>query len=95
MDRADNRDGAIASLLWYGTWIASAVIALGVVIKAIRPDAHGLDLVNTGIVLFILLPVARVMLLLLMFLRARDFVYSAISATVLAVIAAGVVIGLR
>ena len=94
MDGKVRRDRIIGSLLWCGTWIASTVIAIGIVVEAILPDARGNELVKAGIVLFILLPVARVVLMLLMFLRERDFVYTAISATVLAIIAAGVVIGL-
>ncbi len=94
MDRKDRRDQTTGSLLWYGTWTAPAVIAVGIVVEAILPGAHGNELVKTGIVLFILLPVARVALVLVMFLRGRDFVFAAVSATVLAIIAVGVVVAL-
>jgi uncharacterized membrane protein len=61
--------------------------------------AHGglrdLGLVKVGVALFILLPVARVALMLAIFLRERDYAYTAISALVLLIIAAGVVSGLR
>jgi uncharacterized membrane protein len=42
-----------------------------------------------------LLPVLRVVLMLAMFARQRDFLYATIAATVLLVIAAGCAIGMR
>ncbi|MDM4501851.1 DUF1634 domain-containing protein [Klebsiella oxytoca] len=44
--------------------------------------------------MFILLPVARVALMLTIFLRERDYAYVVIAALVLAIIAAGVTIEL-
>jgi len=97
-DRQVRRDRIIAGLLWYGTWIASALIAAGMAFDFL-PQAQaglgGLELVKAGVALFILLPVARVALMLAIFLRERDYAYTAISALVLLIIAAGVVSGLR
>jgi len=97
----ERRDRIIASLLWYGTWLASAVIAAGMIMEALGrhiaalvPDAGGHTLVRAGVVLFILLPIARVALMVAIFLRERDYAYGAISALVLAVILAGIVAGL-
>jgi uncharacterized membrane protein len=42
----------------------------------------------------VLLPVARVALMLAIFLRDRDYAYMVISALVLAIIGAGILIGL-
>ncbi|MGY6270861.1 DUF1634 domain-containing protein [Achromobacter denitrificans] len=92
------RDRGIGTLLWYGTLAASACIAVGMVLGfLLPPDAAwaGPWLVRAGVALFILLPVARVALMLAIFLRERDYAYSAISALVLLIIAAGVVSGLR
>ncbi|WP_447921620.1 DUF1634 domain-containing protein [Achromobacter aegrifaciens] len=96
-DRQARRDRIIAGLLWYGTWIASALIAAGMALDLIAPDAalRGHELVKVGVALFILLPVARVALMLAIFLRERDYAYTGISALVLLIIAAGVVSGLR
>ncbi len=98
VDKQARRDRAIAGLLWYGTWLASALIAAGMAVDFLLP-AHGglrdLGLVKVGVALFILLPVARVTLMLAIFLRERDYAYTAISALVLLIIAAGVVSGLR
>lgn len=93
----ERRDQAIAGLLWYGTWFASALIALGVLLTAIEPlmaslalPLIGYDAMKAGVAVFILLPVARVTLMLTIFFRERDYVYTLIAALVLAIVAAGV-----
>jgi uncharacterized membrane protein len=100
-DGVTHRDRIIAGLLWYGTWLASALIAAGMTLHALQrftgPLALGLSrhaFVTAGVAVFILLPVARVALMLIIFLRERDYAYSAISAFVLAIIAAGITFGL-
>lgn len=100
-DTYQRREQLIAALLWYGTWVASAVIAAGVML-GVLPELEtwlvlgvsGTSLVKTGVALFILLPIARVALMLVIFLRERDYAYTAISALVLAIIAAGMLFGL-
>jgi amino acid transporter len=101
-DNHDRRAGLIAALLWYGTWIASASIAAGMALAIFPHTAHRFlhvasseGIVRVGIALFIVLPIARVALMLGMFLRDRDHVYAAISALVLAIITAGIVIGIQ
>lgn len=97
----DRHDGLIAALLWYGTLLASAVIGAGILLAAahaldpaLEMSAIGYGLIKIGVVIFILLPVSRVMLMMILFLQARDYVYMAIAALVLAIIGAGVLIGL-
>lgn len=96
----ERRDQIIAGLLWYGTWFATALIAVGILVTAAEPflgfvlPLSGYDAVKAGVAVFILLPVARVMLMLTVFLRERDYTYTAIAAFVLAIIAAGVLIEL-
>lgn len=98
-DHFDKRDQIIAGLLRYGTWFASALIAFGILMAAIEPFRTslalpwtGLDVVKVGVAVFILLPVARVALMLAIFLRERDYAYAGIAALVLAIIAIGVFI---
>jgi uncharacterized membrane protein len=100
-DHVHKRDRVIAGLLWYGTWFASALIAFGVLLAAVGPlqaslalplSAH--DVVKAGVAVFILLPIARVALMLVIFLRERDYAYTAIAALVLAIIATGVFIAI-
>ncbi|ETF01355.1 hypothetical protein W822_19085 [Advenella kashmirensis W13003] len=97
----DRHDGLIAALLWYGTLLASAVIGAGILLAAadaldpaLGMGAIGYGLIKIGVVIFILLPVSRVMLMMILFLQARDYVYMAIAALVLAIIGTGVLIGL-
>jgi uncharacterized membrane protein len=84
----DRRDQIIAALLWYGTWCASALIAMGMIFGCN-------SCVKAGVALFIFLPVARVALMLTIFLRERDYVYTLIAALVLSIIVIGIVIQLR
>jgi uncharacterized membrane protein len=90
-DKFEPREQLIAGLLWYGTWLASAFIALGLLQHLVMPLLLGLSgftVVKAGVALFILLPVARVALMLFIFVRERDYAYTAISALVLAIIGA-------
>ena len=100
-DNDERHEQIIAALLWYGTWLASAVIAAGMALGALPQledslgfGLSGHDIVKAGVALFILLPVARVALMLAIFLRERDYVYTMISALVLAIIGTGILIGL-
>lgn len=97
----EKNDRLIAGLLWHGTWIASAIIAAGMAMMAFAQLDHGpsflqegFGLVKAGVVVFILLPVARVALLSCMFLRDRDYLFAGLSAFVLAVIGVGVLLAL-
>ncbi|MBV2143756.1 DUF1634 domain-containing protein [Falsochrobactrum sp. TDYN1] len=100
-DNFEQRNQVIAGLLWYGTWFATALIAAGVLLSAAEPflgslalPLSGYDAVKAGVAVFILLPVARVMLMLTIFLRERDYAYTAIAALVLAIVATSVLIEL-
>lgn len=99
--KLEPREQLIAGLLWYGTWLASAFIALGLALGLLQHLAlplhiglSGFAVVKAGVALFILLPVARVALMLFTFVRERDYAYMAISALVLAIIGASLLAGL-
>ena len=93
----------LAQVLQYGTWLASAIIAVGLAVALIdsRYGTHSAGLlsstriVETGIVLFILLPVFRVFLMLLVFLKERDYRFSTIAALVLLILMLGFIVGMR
>jgi hypothetical protein len=96
-DGFERREQRIAALLWYGTWCASALIAVGILVGIFQraggllgTGLTGYQLVKAGVAVFILLPIARVTLMLTIFLRERDYVYVLISGLVLAIIAAGI-----
>ena len=101
LSKPHRHDGIIAGLLWYGTLIASAVITIGIILGALAQMGYlpaqaqvGYWLIKLGVVVFVLLPIIRVALMLVMFAQARDFVYTAIAALVLAIIGVGVLLGL-
>lgn len=83
-------ESRIAALLWGGTWAASALLAAGLAL----PGEGGPLLMKGGVAMFILLPVSRVLLMLVQFLRRRDKVHAAIALLVLAVVGAGMALGL-
>jgi len=95
-------DAVLAQLLAAGTWLSCALIAAGLASTAIadviRPSAvvtvAGPLLVRSGIAVVIALPVVRVAAMALMFARSRDFRFFAVALSVLAIIAAGLAIGI-
>ena len=92
----------LARLLHYGTWMATAVIGVGLSLAFFEPHARatalaassGMRIVTVGIAGFILLPVLRVILMLIVFVRARDYHFIAITAIVLIIILMGFAIGM-
>ena len=84
----------LATTLAYGTWLASAVIAAGLVLTP-RERANGLALVSAGIVIFILLPVVRVVMMLTAFVRTREYLLAVVAGVVLAIISLGVLSGIH
>ena len=91
----------LAALLRYGSWLASAAIGLGFALALIGSNSRlrhlpilpDMRIATMGIVLFILLPVLRVLLMLLVFIRERDFRFASIAGLVLAIILLGIVLG--
>ena len=59
----------LASLLYYGTWLASAVIGAGLVVALFGGHSLPMRVVTAGILLLIMLPVVRVTLMLIVFVR--------------------------
>ena len=96
-------DSLLAGTLHYGSVVASAIIGLGVAMALTgsgignRQLATGraVDIVTAGIALFILLPVLRVVLMLVSFLRERDYLLSVIAGVVLTIILLGFAVGSR
>lgn len=93
----------LARVLQYGTWLASAAIGLGLAIALIGSHSglhnpgflSGTRIISVGILLFILLPVFRVFLMLLVFLSERDYRFSVIAGLVLIILILGFFIGMR
>ena len=87
----------LAKVLHRGTWLGCSVIALGLVLpmtgwlEAASPIIST-PIVDAGIALLIGLPVLRIFLMLVVFVRQRDFRFSAIAMLVLAIILLGSVL---
>jgi len=92
----------LAGTLYYGTLLASAVVCVGLGLAMIGARfgaprlaiLRDMRIATMGIALFILLPVARVIVMLVAYIRQRDYRLSAIALLVLAVILAGFAVGL-
>jgi uncharacterized membrane protein len=76
---------ALGALLYCGTILASAVIALGLALT-VGLGAAGMRVATFGLVLFILLPVMRVGAMLIFFLRAGEYKFGAIAALVMSIV---------
>ena len=101
MNTAGRLEQLLAAFLHYGSWSALAAIGLGYALALIGSHAPASNLsvlsnmriVRMGIALFILLPILRVLLMLLVFIHERDFRFAFISGMVLAVILLGILLG--
>jgi hypothetical protein len=87
-------------VLHRGTWFAWSVIALGLALPMVGWSQASFAMMYTriitvGIALLIALPVLRVVLMVIVFVRARDFRFSAIAMLVLAIIVLGSVLGMH
>ena len=101
--KAAHLERLLAGVLQYGSWLASVTIGLGLALTliasrmgstnpGIRPS---MNIATLGIALFILLPSLRVFLMLIVFLRARDYRFGIIAALVLTIILLGFALGMR
>lgn len=92
----------LAGTLHYGTWLASAAIALGLALALLHSRfsapklaiLRDMRIATIGIALLILLPVFRVIVMLIVYLRHRDYRFSAIALLVLTIILLGFAVGL-
>jgi uncharacterized membrane protein len=101
MNRPGRLEQLLAILLRCGSWLASAAIAVGFALALLGSNPRpwnlaippNMRIATGGIVLFILLPVLRVLLMLLVFVRERDLRLISIAGLVLAIILLGIVLG--
>jgi hypothetical protein len=92
----------LAGTLYYGTLMASVVVCVGLGLAMIDSRfgaprlaiSRDMRIATIGIALFILLPVARVIVMVIAYLRQRDYRLGAIALLVLTVILLGFAVGL-
>jgi uncharacterized membrane protein len=83
----DPLNRVLARLLEVGTWLSSFIIAVGLLVPART------TVVTAGIALFIALPVVRVLVMFVTFVRRRDGWGIIIAGLVLTIIALGAALG--
>jgi hypothetical protein len=83
-----------AKLLTVGTWVASGLIASGLLIGCFGAENLSSAIVKVGVGLFIALPAIRVATAVVYFFRIGDWRFGGTSALVLAIILAGIGAGL-
>jgi uncharacterized membrane protein len=83
----------LARVLDQGTWLASGIIGAGWLLAA--AGWRSVVLINSGIALFLLLPVIRVIIMLVVFVRERDYRFGIIAGVVLSIIVLGALLGVR
>jgi uncharacterized membrane protein len=100
--RSPRMERLLARVLQFGTWLASAIIAVGLALALIdgRFGIHlsgsvSLRIIALGVVLFILLPVFRVLLMLFVFLQEKDYRFVVIAGLVLVILLLGFFVGMR
>jgi uncharacterized membrane protein len=81
----------LARVLDQGTWLASGIIGVGWLLAA--AGWRSVALINSGIALCLLLPVLRVVIMLVVFVRERDYRFGVIAGVVLSIIALGALLG--
>jgi len=90
-------ESRLARLLHVGTGVASVVIGAGLLLSLFNQPAllpMAISLVTAGIVLFILLPILRVMVMFTTYLKERDYQFAAAAAVVLVILFAGCAVGI-
>ena len=90
-------ESLLAAVLDIGTWLASVLIGGGLVLSLFNertPFPTGAQVVNTGIGLFVLLPILRVILMLIIFVKERTYQFAAAAVVVLLTILTGFAIGI-
>jgi len=90
----------LAGLLSTGTWLGSAAIATGLILRCmgwgqVMSPLTCMHTVSIGVALFILLPIMRTLLMAVAFVRMGDVMLSALAIAVLAVIGVAAFIGIR
>ncbi len=81
----------LARVLDQGTWLASGITGVGWLLSA--AGWKSVVLIDSGIALFLLLPVMRVIVMLVVFIRERDYRFGIISGVVLSIIVLGALLG--
>ena len=83
----------MARVLDQGTWLACGIMGFGWLLAA--AGWRSVAMINCGIALLLLLPVLRVVIMLVVFIRERDYRFGIIAGVVLSIIVLGALLGAR
>jgi uncharacterized membrane protein len=84
----------LGRLLGGGTWLACAVIAVGLGARLLRHESAGDHIMTVGVGLIIALPALRLITMLAYFYHQGERKLAAISGLVLIIVALGALLGL-
>jgi uncharacterized membrane protein len=90
-------ESLLAGVLNVGTWLASTVIAAGIGLSLFYRGTtflKGTQVMTAGIGLLILLPILRVIIMLIVFAKERDYRFAVVAAVVLLILFAGFAVGI-
>lgn len=90
-------ESLLAGVLNVGTWIASTVIAAGIGLSLFYHGTtllKGTQVMTAGIGLLILLPILRVIIMLIVFAKERDYKFAVAATVVLLILFAGFAVGI-
>ena len=90
-------ESLLAGVLNVGNWLTSTVIAIGIGLSLFyrgTPFSRGSQVMTAGIGLLILLPILRVIIMLIVFAKERDYRFAVAAAVVLLILFAGFAVGI-
>jgi len=87
-------DHWVAVILRTGAYASVALLLLGFLIQLVVPS-FGANVMRFGLLLLLSTPILRIITLLFVYLRARDWKYAVISAIVLLIVLVSSLVGIK
>lgn len=87
-------ENTLARLLGRGTFMCSCILGIGILLDIFAISLTSFDLVEIGIVGFILLPILRLVTMLVSYAASRDVPMIRVVATVLTLVVIGACVGI-
>jgi len=91
----NNADHWVAVILRVGAYGSVALLLLGLLLWAAVPGGIGIQVMRVGVLVLMSTPMVRIVTLLFVYLRARDWKYALISFVVLLIVLASSLLGIN
>ncbi len=88
-------DHTVALILGVGAYGSVALLLIGLLLWAALPGPIGIHVMRVGVLVLMSTPVVRIVTLLFVYLRARDWKYALISFVVLLIVLASSLLGIN